>query len=258
MPWTTVADSNIGDREEQQDRYLIKHSDDGKNHLLVVADGAGGHKTGGLAAQTAVDFISKNLNALWSSEDPDTFLNKLVIECNERVLAVGRGELACTTLVLALIKGDEIFWAHVGDSRFYLIRDRHVIVRTSDHSVLELQRQQAALSSEVGVSASANELYMCLGALADIAPDGSNSLAKKGDTLLLCSDGLWGQIDMGLVIADLSESPLTTKALNKWVEKARISKSGSSDNITLVAARLQHKTRFFSDPFKAIISVFKR
>lgn len=258
MSWITVADTNIGDREEQQDRYLIEHSDDGKNHLLLVADGAGGHKTGGLAAQTAVDCISENLNSLWSCEDPEMFLDKLVLECNERVLAVGNGELACTTLVLAFIRGDEIFWAHVGDSRFYLIRDRHIVVRTSDHSVVELQRQQAALNPEVSVSAPANELYMCLGALADIVPDVSSSLAREGDTLLLCSDGLWGQIDMDRVIADLSESPLTAETLKKWTAKASVSKSSRSDNITLLAARLKNKTSFFSNPFKAMISVFKK
>lgn len=257
MPWITAADSHIGNREEQQDRYLIEHSDDGKNHLLVVADGAGGHKTGGLAAQTAVDCINENLNSLWSSKDPDTFLNKLVIECNERVLTVGRGELACTTLVLTFIRGDEVFWAHVGDSRFYLIRDRHVIVRTTDHSVVELQRQQTAQSSDVSVTAAANELYMCLGALADIAPDVSSSLAREGDTLLLCSDGFWGQVDMARAIPDLSERPLTVDALEAWIANASTSKSGNSDNITLVAARLEKKASFFPDLFKAIISVFK-
>lgn len=258
MPWITAADSLIGNREEQQDRYLIEHSDDGKNHLLVVADGAGGHETGGLAAQTAVDCISENLNFLWSSEEPDAFLNKLIIECNERVLAIGHGELACTTLVLALIKGDEIFWAHVGDSRFYLIRNQHVIVRTTDHSVVELQRQQASQSCEVTASAPVNELYMCLGALTEITPDVSSSLAREGDTLLLCSDGLWGQIDMEPVIADLSNCSLTVEVLRKWAETASNSKPDRSDNVTLVAARLNNKVRFFSNPFKAIIRLFRK
>ena len=257
MPWITVADSDIGGREEQQDRYLIEHSDDGNSHLLVVADGAGGHKSGAVAAQTAIDCISKNLELLWSSNDPETFLNKLIIECNQCVLEVGEGDLACTTLVLVLIKGDEIFWGHVGDSRFYLIRNREVVIKTTDHSMIELQRQQAVQDADIVVSASSNEIYMCLGALADIVPEVASSLVKEGDTLLLCSDGLWSQIDMEPLVAELSEKPLTIESLNKWSEKARISKSGSSDNITLVAARFMNKPRLLSSPLKVFTSFFK-
>ena len=258
MPWITVADSDIGARAEQQDRYLVEHSDDGNNHLLVVADGAGGHKTGAIAAQTAVDCIRENLELLWSSEDPDTFINKLIIECNERVLAVGDDDLACTTLVLVLIKGDEIFWGHVGDSRFYLIRNREVVIKTTDHSMIELQRQQAAEDASIVVSAPSSKLYMCLGALADIFPEVANSLAREGDTLLLCSDGLWNQIDMEPLIVELSEKPLTIESLSKWIGRARVSKSDTSDNITLVAARFISKPRLFSDPLKAIIGLFKK
>lgn len=257
MPWITLADSNIGDREEQQDRYLIEHSDDGCNHLLVVADGAGGHKMGAIAAQTAIDCISENLEVLWLSEDPDSLLSKLIIECNERVLTIGNGEMACTTLVLVFIKGDEVFWGHVGDSRFYLIRNREVVTKTTDHSMLELRRQQAAHDTDKIASDSSNELYMCLGALADIVPEMASSLTCEGDTLLLCSDGLWSQIDTEPLIAELSEKPLTIEALNKWTETAKISKVNSSDNITLVAARFISKPRFLSSPLKAFIHLFK-
>ncbi|RBP48555.1 PP2C family protein-serine/threonine phosphatase [Arenicella xantha] len=256
MPWITLAGCNIGDREEQQDRYLIEHSNDDQSHLLVVADGAGGHKTGGLAAQAAIDCVRENLANLWSNDAPEMFLNRLISDCNKRVLAVGGGELACTTLVLALIRGDEVFWAHVGDSRFYLIRDRHVIVRTNDHSVIELQRRQAAQNSRVSTTQS-NELYMCLGALAKTAPDVSSSLVRDGDTLLLCSDGLWGQIDMKPIVADLSERPLTLDRLNNWITKAKVAKHNNSDNITLLAARLKSKPGFFPNPSKAIINFFK-
>ena len=258
MPWVTVADSHIGAREEQQDRYLVEHSDDGNSHLLVVADGAGGHKTGAAAAQAAIDCISENLESLWSSEDPDSFLNRLIFECNENVLAVGDDDLACTTLVLVLIKGDEIFWGHVGDSRFYLIRDEEVILRTTDHSVIELQRQRAAEDASAVVSAPSNKLYMVLGAHSDITPEVASSIVREGDTLLLCSDGLWGQIDMAPCIAELSEKELTDETIGRWVAKAKASKPDRSDNITLVAAKFMRKPRFFSNPLQAIMRLFAR
>lgn len=258
MSWVIKAKSDIGGREEQQDRYLVVSSTDGRNHLLVVADGAGGHKTGAAAAQTAIDCIRENLELLWSSKDPDMFLNELINKCNERVLKVGGSEMACTTLVLVLIRGDEIFWGNVGDSRFYLIRDGNVVIKTTDHSVIELERQQAVQDADVAISASSNKLYMCLGALANIVPEVSSSLVRAGDTVLLCSDGLWGQTDMEPLIAELSEQPLTIEFLNKWTKKAKVSKSDRSDNVTLVAARFMSEQSFMSNPFKAITSFFKR
>lgn len=257
MAWITAANSDIGGRKEQQDRYLVEHSVDGNSHLLVVADGAGGHKTGALAAQTAVDCISENLPFLWSNQDPDTFLSKLIVECNDRVLEVGEGDLACTTLVLVFIRNDEVFWSHVGDSRFYLIRGDDAVIQTIDHSVIELQRQQATQDADIAVSASSNEIYMCLGALADIFPEVASSVAREGDTLILCSDGLWGQIEMGPLIAELNENPLSIAYLNSWIEKARVSKFGSSDNITLVAARFTRKPKPLSRLVMAIADLFK-
>lgn len=258
MPWETVAESSIGGRNEQQDRHLVAHSPDGNSRLLAVADGAGGHKGGAAAAQTAIDCINQNLDFLWSIDDPETFINQLIIECNKRVLSVGDDDLACTTLVLVLIRSDEIFWGHVGDSRFYLIRNGSVVMQTTDHSVIELQRQQATHDKDVVVNASSHKLYMCLGALANITPVVSSSVAREGDTLVLCSDGFWGQIDMASLITELSEEPLTNQSLTTWIEMARVSKSERSDNITLVIARLSKQPHYLNRFFKAVTVFFNK
>ena len=238
MPWITQAESHIGGREEQQDRFLVESSDDGNSHILMVADGAGGHKTGGLAAQTAVDCVKQNLEYLWSCNDPEAFLYKLIIECNERVLGLGDDDLVCTTIVIALLRGDEAYWGHVGDSRFYLIRDSQIVVKTSDHSLIEMQRQRAAVDKSFTVTAPTNKLYMCLGALPEISPAVASSITKVGDTLLLCSDGLWNQVNMNTLISSLSQHPFTVPALQKWTKKANSSHHANGDNITAVAARL--------------------
>ncbi|MEM7360443.1 MAG: protein phosphatase 2C domain-containing protein [Pseudomonadota bacterium] len=236
MHWVTAADSNIGGREDQQDRYLLAQSDDGSNHLLVVADGAGGHKTGGLAAQAAIDCIDDNIEELWASTDPDAFIKQLIIECHTRVLAVGGEDLACTTLVMALIRGDEVFWGHVGDSRFYLVRDGETVVKTRDHSLPELQLQASADTDHI-VSMETNKLYMCLGAPVDILPEVASSVVREGDTLLLCSDGLWSQIDMVALLADIGDSPVAAKNLDSWINQARLADKENSDNITLLVAK---------------------
>ncbi len=258
MPWITLADSDIGDREEQQDRFLVEHSADRKRHLLVVADGAGGHNQGALAAQAAIDCIRENLATLWSHGDPDALLHKLIIQCNERVLAIGATDMACSTLIVVLIKGDEIYWGHVGDSRFYLIREGKVICQTTDHSMVELQRQSVPRDVEKPYARSSNELYMCLGALTDIKPEVASSVVRAGDTLLLCSDGLWNQLDMRPLFTQLSEQPLTIESLKKWINQARISKLESSDNITVLAAKLEVQRSLVSVSLNAIRRLFKK
>jgi serine/threonine protein phosphatase PrpC len=98
---------------------------------------------------------------------------------------------------------------------------------------------------------------MCLGALAEITPEVSSSLVREGDTLLLCSDGLWGQIDMEPLITELSQESLSTESLKKWTEQARISKVNNSDNITLVAAKFINKSPQFLNPLKVLVNFFK-
>ncbi len=258
MPWVTVADSDIGNREEQQDRYLIVRSDDAHSHLLVVADGAGGHKMGALAAQTAINCIQNNLANLWRSEDPMSVLTDLIIQCNERVLAIGDEEIACSTLVMVFVRGDELFWAHVGDSRLYLIRDDQVSFQTTDHSVAELKRQHDKDGIESSLSDSSSELYMCLGALNEVVPEVQSGLARDGDTLLLCSDGLWGQLDMDFILSELTSAPLDVAVMKKLTALAKSSKQDTSDNITLIAASYSKKPSFFANPIVAFLSLFNK
>lgn len=258
MPWTTVADSDIGGREEQQDRVLIESGPNGHDHLLVVADGAGGHAAGALAAQTAIDCIKLNLHLLWASKDPHEVLHNLIIKCNQQVRLVGNDDLACSTLVVVLMRHDEIFWGHVGDSRLYLIRDGHVVANTIDHSVAELERQAPSDTYSLSSSALKNTLYNCLGAHEDIEPELSSSLVRDGDTLLLCSDGLWGQIEMGALITEIGEHGLSLDSIKKWVQKAKASKAEYSDNITVIAAKYSLERSLFFKPLSVLASLFKK
>ena len=247
MPWITAADSDIGAREEQQDRYLVVRNDEGTSQLLVVADGAGGHTMGAMAAQTATTHIRENITGLWRSEDPLAFLKNLIIECNQRVLALSDTDLACSTIVMVFMRSDELFWGHVGDSRFYLIRNGEVISQTRDHSVAELQQRQG--EQVIGAdSASDNELYMCLGGLTDVTPELDSSAAREGDSLLLCSDGLWGQTDMLRTFSELSNTGISQEGLAKLVAQsisaAKVAKPDNGDNITLVASQYLEKPTF--------------
>lgn len=241
MPWLTVAGSDIGAREEQQDRYLVVRNDEGSSQLLAVADGAGGHSMGAMAAQTAIAHVRENISGLWVSDDPLNFLRNLIIECNQKVLALSETELACSTIVMVFMRSDELFWGHVGDSRFYLLRNGEVIAQTRDHSVGELQQRQGEPVHNGAFKAAENELYMCLGGLDEITPELDSSAAREDDSLLLCSDGLWGQIDMRRIFKELHTTGGDQASLAKTVEQsisaAKVSKPEKGDNITLIASK---------------------
>lgn len=241
MPWNVAVDTEIGDRDEQQDRFLMAQSPDGNRCLLVVADGAGGHKTGGVAAEAAIEHIREQLPALLNSRDPQNALHSLIQECNEQVLKVGGDELACTTLVMVLADDDQVFWAHVGDSRAYLLRRGETVMRTTDHSLVELHKTNPEAIPDSDQAVTANQLFMCLGALDQVDPDTDSSLVRDGDTILLCSDGLWNQVEMQLVTQAISAEPVTTESLHKWANLAKQGGAGHSDNITLIAARYRTK-----------------
>ena len=213
---------------------------------------------GALAAQAAINCIKENLSSLWLSDDPANVIGELIVKCNEHVLTVGDDDLACTTIVVVFIKDDELFWGHVGDSRFYLIRNGEVISQTRDHSVAELQQRQGEQITGA-VNASDNELYMCLGGLTDITPELDSSAAREGDSLLLCSDGLWEQTDMLRTFSELSNTCISQEGLAKLVAQsisaATVAKPDNGDNITLIASQYLEKPTFIS---RLLNMIFKK
>lgn len=232
MPWITYSASDIGARAEQQDRLLVLEHQKGDQQILVVADGAGGHAGGAKAAQVTIDCVREHQELLWSSKDLDADIRSVINRCNDRVLEIGGNELAASTIVLAVLRGDEIFWAHVGDSRFYLLRNGGVSVVTRDHSLRELEigaESEQLINSEP----IANQLYECLGSSESVMPQVDSCLANDGDVLALCSDGFWGQID---VLEALGTQVPSQTFVDEWVASAHSTGGDKSDNITLITA----------------------
>jgi len=233
MPWITSAISDIGGREEQQDRHLIVKHKRKDMLLMAIADGAGGHVSGAEAAEAAVDCVKEYLPRLWLSKDPAA---------------------ACSTLVVLFAKGDEIFWAHVGDSRFYLIRNQSILITTTDHTITELNKATGANKPD---SPNSDKLYMCLGALAEITPDIGSSILREGDTLLLCSDGLWSQVDMQSVASQLADSSLDDEDIASYIGLAKQSNPNGCDNITLATARYKARLSFIAKMGNKLGTLFK-
>ena len=141
MQIETADVSLIGHREENQDRVAVAAADNAV--LLVVIDGMGGHAEGARAAETALATL---LEAFWQTPhpifDPLGFLHLSLGRAHEEVVKLGVGlsveARPRATCALCLVQDSAAYWAHVGDSRVYQLRQSQVLERTRDHSHVEV------------------------------------------------------------------------------------------------------------------------
>jgi serine/threonine protein phosphatase PrpC len=189
--------SLLGNREENQDRVAIA-LDDGAAFLAVV-DGMGGHADGARAAEVAIrTMIAEFWEASRPLFDPDGFLHLTVGRAHDAVVALGQGlppEIRPrATCAVCIVQGANAYWAHVGDSRIYLLRGGKVLERTRDHSHVELLLRAGRITErQAHDHPMRNYVECCIGgdpALPEMTLGGRRSLLP-GDLLLLCSDGLW-------------------------------------------------------------------
>ena len=236
--------SALGDRQDNQDRAAVVVSEDAA--LLLVFDGMGGHSDGAMAAETGLKVVQD----MFMSEtqpifDPQGFLYMALSRAHDEVVSLGtdldvdfRPRATCA---ICLVQEGGAFWAHIGDSRIYLVRDGHVSTRSRDHSHVEVLIQEGAITEEEAQDhPMRNFVECCIGGDAPV-PDMSITNRKSlepGDVLLACSDGLWS----GLGDDDMAE--IGKPGDNNLVEnlktlsmKALNVNSPYSDNTTGTALR---------------------
>ena len=239
MSWIFDAATDIGGRNEQQDRLAVLHAADNQTHLLVVADGAGGHSNGALAARTVVETLDQHLSSGVRGE-PLGYLEHICLAAHEAVLGLASAESRppASTCVMLLVRDGDAYWGHVGDSRLYHIRGERVLFQTADHSLARLFADSMGDGSNAQREMPpANTLYMCLGAQTEVTPETSASLVEPGDSFLLCSDGFWNQVPIEEVIASFSGKDEGRRSAREWVQQAKIRGGEGGDNISLVLAR---------------------
>jgi protein phosphatase len=143
-----------------------------------------------------------------------------------------------TTLTAAIVEGDEVSFAHVGDSRAYLWRDGGLRLLTSDHSLVEELRRQGRISDEQAEDHPQRSIITrALGPESKVEVDTLSFSARPGDVFLICSDGLTTMLKDEGIAAVLAESETLDEAVTKLVGAAN--EAGGRDNITVVAFRLE-------------------
>ena len=232
-PYLALWLSLVGDRPNNQDRCAVLKS--GDTIVLALADGLGGHPRGEVAAQMFVDICESMLRrAQLPLANPLGFIDVCIRRANDAVIAYGQRQAPpiCprSTAVLCVLQDGISWWGHIGDSRLYLLREKRVFARTRDHSRTEPTRQ------EDGTVVSGPGITRCLGGYEQppAASFGPQTTLLAGDTLLLCSDGLWGQLEHDDLLRLCSNSDLRAGLLEA-VERA--AEHPRSDNITAVALR---------------------
>jgi len=189
--------SALGDRQDNQDRAAVVVSDDAA--LMLVFDGMGGHSDGARAAQTGLQVVQDLFMAATQPIfDPQGFLYMALSHAHDEVVRIGQDVAVDfrprATCAICLVQEGGAFWAHVGDSRIYQVRDGAVLVRSRDHSHVEVLIQEGAITEEEAQDhPMRNFVECCIGGDAAV-PDMSITPQKSlqyGDVLLACSDGLW-------------------------------------------------------------------
>lgn len=215
--------------------------------LLLVADGMGGVEGGAVASRLAVTTIYQELTGRWSGSadhGPEAFalrLKEAVEAANARIFQEssreGRYRGMGTTATLAGILDGFVYLAQVGDSRGYLIRRGRAVQLTRDQSVVQEFIDAGVLTEEEAEhSPHRNTILQALGVTPTVRVEVTYQALRRGDVVLLCSDGLTRVVRDTEICAAADEAYEPSALCDHLVELANA--RGGPDNITVVAARL--------------------
>lgn len=215
-----------------------------KRVLLLVADGMGGHNAGEIASQIGSETIVNALAQLLSSKDEnasryDETLRAAISLANQRILEASIQTLGSegmgTTITLAIIDGNQLHAANVGDSRCYIINEEDVWQFTKDHSyVQQLVDQGQITREEARTHPRRNEITRVVGYYGVVEVDTGVTSLDQNDLVLICSDGLTAHVEDDELKRIVLDHTDPQKACDELVELAN--SRGGRDNISVIIA----------------------
>jgi protein phosphatase len=239
-----VADLSSGNASLQPD--VRDHEVGPRGSLFMVADGMGGAAAGEVASAMATDIIYRHLSTAWA-EDPEASANRFAFRmkeavelANQQIYTYAREHPDVrgmgTTVTAAGVFGDELYLTQIGDSRGYLIRNGATFQLTRDQSLTQRLVDAGELTEEEAEqSERRNIILQALGPDPRVKVDLSRQRLRRGDTLILCSDGLSGVVkreELSRMAADSDDPASLCSALIDLANER-----GGPDNVTVVAAR---------------------
>jgi protein phosphatase len=216
--------------------------------LFMVADGMGGAAAGEIASAMAIEIVLQELTTALGEKTPPsedrfaTAIKRATAAANSHIhtFALEHPEYRGmgTTATVAGVLGDTVFVAQVGDSRAYLVRNGVARQITKDQSLMQKLIEAGELTEEEAEqSERRNIILQALGPEATIKVDLTHQTVRKGDTLVLCSDGLSGQVRVDEIARIVSEEQDLVAACKRMIDRAN--EMGGPDNITVIVARFE-------------------
>lgn len=235
----TFSKTDIGMvREVNQDYVYVSDSPIGKlPNLFVVADGMGGHKAGEFASRFTVEVVREEL-ANSSEDGPEAMIRQAITSANQKLLETARQDSKLegmgTTLVVATVIERTLYFANVGDSRLYLLND-DIKQISKDHSLVqEMVRLGGIKQEDAKHHPDKNIITRAIGAKDKVEIDFYEYRLKKGDIILMCTDGLCNMVEDDEMLRIVKSSRDVVEAVERLIERAN--QNGGNDNIGVVVA----------------------
>ncbi len=240
----TNNEDSFGYWEPEDDQQFLR-----KGRLAVVADGMGGYEGGQEASRLAVETLLAVYRD-FGGDDPQQALVQALQQAHEQVRQYsfahpelrGMGTTCTAAAFVRVADGDEhydaLYYVHVGDTRLYLIRDGRITRVTRDHSYVGRLVESGIISPEEAENhPQRNILTAALGTTPDLIMDspGRPEPLRAKDVLVICSDGLWGQVHDSEILETVANQS-AEQAGRKLIDLAR--ERGGPDNITVQILRL--------------------
>jgi len=244
-------------REKNEDTFFARKIP--RTTLLIagVVDGVGGYQGGDIAAEIARSVILERLETI-SADNVIQSLREAIIAANKKINEAKKEEpanelMACVlTCVVADKKNHTCWYAHVGDTRIYLLRDHSLVKLSKDHSVVGFLEESGRLSEEEAMRhPRRNEINKALGFEPDISlPEDfietGESPFLPGDQLLLCSDGLTDMISSEAIMSILTSKKDISSKAGSLIDAAN--EAGGNDNITVVLVVNDNQSKQKAEP----------
>ncbi len=215
--------------------------------LYIVADGMGGHQFGEVASNAAIRIMGGNVTKKFHSylyslptqtlqDSLQEVMEASILEAHQYVQREAPG--SGTTVTAALVLGQQVTIAHVGDSRAYAVHpDGRMEVITRDHSLVKRLEELGHLSKDEAENfPHRNVLIRALGQGESLEADIFTVPFPQPGYLMICSDGLWGVLNEGDVFRMINDAPNLHRACQNLVEAANA--AGGPDNITVILAQM--------------------
>jgi PPM family protein phosphatase len=240
MKFSIYQESRQGPRKSNQDRVAYCYSRD--SLCMVIADGMGGHLHGEVAAQIATQFVAEAFQreAQPRIADPFRFLLDSITNAHHAIVDYANVrsllETPRTTCVACIVQDGLAHWAHVGDSRLYLIRNGKVEAQTKDHSRVQILVDAGRVREEaIAAHPDRNKIFNCLGQMGPPKVDLSRRVAlRHGDVILLCSDGVWGPLHSRHICEEFLRNDVM-RAVPILIDMAEARAGKDGDNASVVA-----------------------